>query len=254
MRRLLMEAERVLVGGHRGCVCEQPENSIGAMEKGIKGGADYLEIDVQLTLDRVPVIYHDVRLEKRTDLTGYVHEFPLDRLKERIPGLCTLKEALEWGRGEETYFALELKTVPMDMQMFNLRLTEIMIPLIIEQGMEERVFLFGQDYRVLRKAKEHNRKIETGLIVPFVPADPVKLMESMEAMVYLSYIYNMTPPMIRQLRERGYFVSGAILREERWMSRAIEAGVHMFEADEPAAARKLIEEKSVKHIKPSHIN
>ena len=81
--------------------------------------------------------------------------------------------------------------------------------------------------------------MEIGLIVPFIPADPVELMKSMDAMVYLTYIYNITPDMICRLKAHGYYVSGAILREEKWMERAYACGVTMFEADDPGKARRL---------------
>ena len=59
MREVLEHADRVLIGGHRGSACRYPENSIEAMEHGLLSGADYLEIDIQLTRDGVPVVYHD---------------------------------------------------------------------------------------------------------------------------------------------------------------------------------------------------
>ena len=71
------------------------------------------------------------------------------------------------------------------------------------------------------------------MIVPYVPANPVQLMKEMDAVVYLSYIYNMTPAIIRDLQENGYYVSGAILREEKWVNRAMELKVNMFESDHP---------------------
>lgn len=52
-------------------------------------------------------------------------------------------------------------------------------------------------------------------------------------MVYLSYIYNMTPEIIRDLHGAGYFVDGAILREEKWTRLARELGVDMYESDRP---------------------
>ena len=93
MNNLLRKADHILIGGHRGCECELPENSIAAMERGIRDGADYLEIDVQLTSDGVPVIYHDTRLEYKTDLTGYVHEHTEAELRAAVPGFCTLRGA-----------------------------------------------------------------------------------------------------------------------------------------------------------------
>lgn len=237
MKTLLEQADRVLIGGHRGCSCEYPENSIAAMEEGLRQGADYLEIDIQLTKDHVPVVYHDVRLETRTDLSGYVHEYDLQLLKEHVPGLCTLLEAMEWGCLCDAYFALELKSVPLDMQEINKELIDLMLPIIKMTGMIGQVYLFGADYQVLRYAKEINPKIQIGLIVPYVPADPVELMRSMDALVYLSYIYNMTPDMIRNLKQNGYYVSGAILREEKWVRRAVELGVTMFESDNPGQVK-----------------
>lgn len=233
MRKLLERAERMLVGGHRGCVCQYPENSIAAMGEGLRQGADYLEIDIQLTKDKVPVVYHDVRLEKRTELSGYVHEFTYEELKAEAEGLCTLQEAMDWGCRHDAYFALELKTVPVDMQEVNMELADRMIPIIKKSGMSGQVYLFGPDYQVLRRIKEISPGQQIGLIVPFVPADPVALMRSMDAMVYLSYIYNMTPKMISDLQAHGYYVSGAILREEKWIRRAIELGVNMYESDYP---------------------
>ncbi|PNV63181.1 glycerophosphodiester phosphodiesterase [Clostridium sp. chh4-2] len=236
MKTLLEQADRVLIGGHRGCSCEYPENSIAAMAEGRRQGADYLEIDIQLTKDRVPVVFHDVRLETKTDLSGYVHDFDLQELKDHVPGLCTLKEAMEWGCLRDAYFALELKSVPIDMHEINKELIDLMLPVIKTTGMIRQVFLFGADYQILRYAKEKNPKLQIGLIVPFVPADPVELMRSMDALVYLSYIYNMTPEIIRDLKEHGYYVSGAILREEKWVRRAVELGVTMFESDYPGKA------------------
>ncbi len=233
MRKLLEKADHVLIGGHRGCSCQYPENSIKAMEEGIKRGADYLEIDIQLTKDKVPAVIHDVRMEKQTRLTGYVHDFTYEQLKESIPGLCTMEEAMEWGRIHQVYFGLELKTVPWDMQKDNLELTERMADILERKQMKENVFVFGPDFQVLKHLKQKDPDIQLGLIVPFVPEDPVGLMKQMDALIYLSYIYNMTPQIVRDLQDAGYYVDGAILKEKKWVEAAVRAGVDMFELDYP---------------------
>lgn len=233
MRELLRRADRLLVGGHRGCRCEYPENSIAAMEEGLRRGADYLEIDIQLTKDGIPVVFHDTRLEQRTSLSGYVHEKDYGQMKEAIPGICTLEEAMEWGALRGAWFGLEVKTVPLDMQPYNLKLVEIMAQVLHKTGMRGRVFVFGPDYQVLKQLRKVDEEVALGLIVPFVPVDPVKLMREMDAVVYLSYVYNMTPKIVKDLQENGFYVSGAILREDRWVERARELGVTMFETDYP---------------------
>ena len=58
--------------------------------------------------------------------------------------------------------------------------------------------------------KQLDPEVEIGLIVPFIPEDPVELMKSMDAMVYLTYIYNITPDMIDGLKVHGYYVLSLI--------------------------------------------
>ncbi len=72
-----------------------------------------------------------------------------------------------------------------------------------------------------------------GLIVPFVPEDPVELMKRMDALIYLSYIYNMTPQIVCDLQNAGFYVDGAILKDKKWVEAAVRAGVNMFELDHP---------------------
>lgn len=233
MKALLESAKHILVGGHRGCACEYPENSIAAMEEGIRRGAAYLEIDVQLTKDGVPVIFHDTRLEEKTSLKGYVHDATYVQMKNNVEGLCTLEEAMLWGKKQNVWFGLELKTVPFAMQRQNLMLIEKISSILKKTNMTEHVFVFGLDYQVLKKLRQIDPIVPIGLIVPFVPEDPVSLMREMDAVIYLSYIFNMTPEMIRQLHDAGYYISGAILKDEYWVEQAMKCGVDMFESDNP---------------------
>ncbi|MDO5138277.1 MAG: glycerophosphodiester phosphodiesterase [Oscillospiraceae bacterium] len=240
MKKLLQTADHILIGGHRGCECELPENSIAAMERGIHDGADYLEIDVQLTKDDVPVIYHDVRLEDKTPLTGYVHEYTEADIRAVVPGFCTLREAMRWGKQADAWFGLELKGVPVDTQPANMRLVELLSQVVREEGMTDHVFVFGLDFQVLRHLREVDPEIPIGLIIANVPKDPVALMKEMDACIYLGYIWQMTPNIIKELHEAGFYVDGAILRDKKWQLRAREMGVDMFETDFPIKDAKTV--------------
>lgn len=48
-----------LVIGHRGAAGVAPENTLEAIKTGSQSGADFIEIDVQLSKDGVPFIFHD---------------------------------------------------------------------------------------------------------------------------------------------------------------------------------------------------
>ena len=58
------------VGGHRGAAGRAPENTFAGFELAWRAGADYLELDVQLTADGRPVAFHDEMLERTTDGHG----------------------------------------------------------------------------------------------------------------------------------------------------------------------------------------
>jgi len=242
MRALLEKHRREgnafpLIGGHRGCSCQYQENSLQAMEEGIARGADYLEIDVQLTKDDVPIIFHDINVTEKTGLSGYVQEHTYKEMRDayQVP---TLSEAMEWGRKAGAYFALELKSYPSVTEAQNLRMMPILNDVVTSCHMEGQVEAFGLDYVVLERLKRCNPAFDIGLIVPFVPKDPVELMRSMDAMVYLTYVYNLTQDAILHLQKAGYYVSGAILKSQSLMDYAVSCHVDMFEYDYPERIKR----------------
>ena len=55
-------AERLVA--HRGLQAAYPENTALSVRKAIEAGALYVEIDIQLSLDRQPMVYHDISLKR----------------------------------------------------------------------------------------------------------------------------------------------------------------------------------------------
>ncbi|MDO2934564.1 glycerophosphodiester phosphodiesterase family protein [Paeniglutamicibacter sulfureus] len=53
------ENEAPILIGHRGAAGVAPENTLAAVKAGSQSGADFVEIDVQLSSDGVPFIFHD---------------------------------------------------------------------------------------------------------------------------------------------------------------------------------------------------
>lgn len=57
-----------LVIGHRGARGMAPENSLAGIHRAAELGADAVELDLQLSHDGVPVVFHDHTLERLTDV------------------------------------------------------------------------------------------------------------------------------------------------------------------------------------------
>ncbi|MEX5297451.1 glycerophosphodiester phosphodiesterase family protein [Kocuria sp. CPCC 205292] len=60
--------DRPLVIGHRGAAGTAPENTVSAFKDARAAGVDYLEIDVQLSADGVPFLFHDNTPARTTDV------------------------------------------------------------------------------------------------------------------------------------------------------------------------------------------
>lgn len=67
---------------HRGYALRYPENTLCALEAAIEAGASHVEIDVQLTQDAFPILFHDRTLERMCGVRGAVHERSLSELRE----------------------------------------------------------------------------------------------------------------------------------------------------------------------------
>jgi glycerophosphoryl diester phosphodiesterase len=66
---------------HRGITAEEPENTLPAFQRAIELGADAIELDVRLTSDHVPVVYHYYYLHLNTSASGAIFEYTFDQLQ-----------------------------------------------------------------------------------------------------------------------------------------------------------------------------
>jgi len=111
---------RPMVIAHGGNSWDAPMNTIAAIKQAIELGVDLIEVDINLTADRVPVIFHGPSLHYTTNGEGSINEITIEQAKELDAGswksskfakekIPTLEEALNLGKGK-TRFALDLKT------------------------------------------------------------------------------------------------------------------------------------------------
>ena len=103
--KLLARSELPRVIGHRGACSEAPENTIASIRRAKQLGALWVEFDVKLTREGVPILMHDERLERTTSGRGRVADHTLAAIRELDAGawfapafageaVPTLKEAL----------------------------------------------------------------------------------------------------------------------------------------------------------------
>lgn len=76
---------RALVA-HRGLAATWPENTLEALSASLASGVPFVEFDLQLSADGVPVLMHDPSLARTTGTSADVRDLSLDALRELRAG------------------------------------------------------------------------------------------------------------------------------------------------------------------------
>jgi len=71
--------------GHRGAMAYAPENTLASFREARKRGAAWVEIDVKLTADNVPIVMHDDSLKRTIGVDRLVAETPRAALPADVP-------------------------------------------------------------------------------------------------------------------------------------------------------------------------
>ncbi len=81
---------------HRGIPTEAPENTIASFQRAVDLGADAVELDVRLTSDQIPVVYHYFYLQEHTSASGAIFNFTLAQLRS-VEVFCKNNPAVKAG-------------------------------------------------------------------------------------------------------------------------------------------------------------
>jgi glycerophosphoryl diester phosphodiesterase len=144
--------------GHRGARAYEPENTLRSYKKALEIGVDAVELDVRKTKDNQLVVIHDADVKRTTDGKGLVSELTLKQIKEystekgeKIP---TLKEALDF-LDKKVKILIELKEEGVE---------EKVLSAVRENGLQKNVIIVSFIEDALRKIRELDKEVETGLI------------------------------------------------------------------------------------------
>ncbi len=109
--------------GHRGCAAYAPENTLVSLHSAADIGVEWVELDVKLTKDQVPILFHDDALERITGHSGNVADMRYAEIKDLDAGLWfgesfigesipTLEEAVDVLIERDLGLNLEIKPCP----------------------------------------------------------------------------------------------------------------------------------------------
>jgi len=156
---------------HRGWSGRAPENTMAAIRLALNEPmVEWIEIDVQLSKDHIPVVIHDYWIRRTTDGKGQVKDwtaaelaaldagswFSLQYAGEHVP---TLEEVLSAAAGK-CKLNIELKTDGLRYPFIETKV----IDLVRRYGMESQVVITSFYEGVLYRVRKLSKEVRTGLI------------------------------------------------------------------------------------------
>lgn len=164
--------QRFIVIAHRGASAYYPENTMPAFKAAVEMNADMIELDVLLSKDNVPIVFHDKYLDKKSNGQGLLSDHTLSELKkldagswfhEKFKGvqIPTLQEVLEFTSGKIA-LNIEIKTEAVSAEYNTIE--KSVIDLVERYNLENEVIISSFDYRAIERVKSLNTKIQTALL------------------------------------------------------------------------------------------
>jgi glycerophosphoryl diester phosphodiesterase len=167
---MLQSLRRPIVFAHRGASAHAPENTLAAFRLAREEGADAIELDAKLSQDGQVVVFHDPRLERTTNGSGFVWEHSAEQLRaldagnhfstafrgERIPLLEEVFDAV----GTPLYINVELTNyrTPHD------RLVQTACELVGKKSLQGRVMFSSFLPSNLEEARRLLPNVPRGLL------------------------------------------------------------------------------------------
>ncbi|MAL98684.1 glycerophosphodiester phosphodiesterase [Hydrocarboniclastica marina] len=176
----------MLIYGHRGAKGEAPENTLAGFEHAYRHGVRRFEMDIQLSADGVPVVVHDLTVDRTTEKQGKIASFSAAELDQmdarrggppwRTPvGIPRLDAVFESCPAFE-HMQLEVKTDSW--QRLN-SLCNRLVELVQQRRWQSRIILTSSDERFLQAVKRRDAQIRIGLVAERRYPNPVKTATSL---------------------------------------------------------------------------
>ncbi|TXL67915.1 glycerophosphodiester phosphodiesterase [Cerasibacillus terrae] len=161
----------VKIIAHRGASKYAPENTMPAFQMAYELGADIIETDVQLTKDRVPILFHDIKINRVTSHKGYIKDFTYDEIialdvgthfskKYRGTSIVSLEHFLAWVQSKSISLNLELKNSKIDYK----NLEEIVLEMLEHYQLIDRTILSSFNPKSIQRLTKTPQRVHKAFI------------------------------------------------------------------------------------------
>ena len=220
---------------------------MSSFEMGVALSADCLEMDIHESKDGEIVVIHDAYVDRTTDGTGRVGSLSCRELKrldagawfdpsfrgERIPRLA---EVLEWAQGRVP-LVLEIKGDPAPRR----GIEEELLSLVDRHGMTEDTMVISFQHGTVRRVKELDPRIATGILYVCRLADTGSTARTARADSVRPQWGYLTAEMLQEAHVDNLSVSTWTVDEVADMAKVVALGVDSIATNYPGRLRTCLD-------------
>ena len=221
-----------LIYAHRGASGYSPENTMAAFRKAVELGSHGIECDVQMTKDRRLVICHDETLERTTDGKGFIKDLSYNEIRELDAGgwfdsrfknekIPELSELLKLVKDNGLLLNIEIKSGIVQYP----GIEERIIAEVEDFGLLSKVIISSFNHYSVKKCKEINPSVKTGILYMEGLFEPWNYMKSLGCECAHPFYMALTPEISKELKARGHIINVFTVNDPKASMKLSEMGV-----------------------------
>ena len=223
---------KVMIIGHRGAMGHIAENTIPSIKKAMELGVDGIEIDVFRCKTGELVVFHDEKLDRLTNSSGFIESLELDSIKNilvldkyRIP---TLEEVLQLIDGQ-VKLNIELKGYETASP------TNHLINQYINKGgwTDDKFIISSFKWDELEKFRSINKIVSIAILTEFDPIEAIPIAKKLDALAINPNYKSLNEDNINEIHANGFKIFSYTINEFSDIKRMIELGVDAIITDYP---------------------
>ncbi|MWB99766.1 glycerophosphodiester phosphodiesterase family protein [Agromyces seonyuensis] len=234
--------DAAFIVGHRGDRAEAPENTLVSLELAMDSTAAFVETDVQLTRDRVPVLFHDRDLERVAGVDAAIADLDLAEVRRLDVGAWYSPQYAGTGIPTLAEFFAALVERPQARALVELKRQWtaddflLVTGLIDRYALRDRVVLQSFNVATIIALERSAPQYPKLLLARELPDDPVPLAARLGviAIATTAKAVRTAPDAVELLHAAGYGVLCYTLNSEETWAEVRALGVDGIITDEPS--------------------
>lgn len=247
--REFVESGELLVVAHRGASLNAPENTISAFDRALDHGVHMIELDVQFSADKHPIVFHDDTLGRTAEGERLIGEMTLQEIQdldvgswfgeafkgEKIPSLRDVLQHVK----SRAFVMIELKP-PAAEDNWQERV-DIIVEEVERAAMAEHVLCgsFHHD-SILYLRRTYPAIGAAAISIPGVGALPSQLIEHTQAHAVVCSIEELTEAVIDDINQHQILCGAYSADTIEQLNFVLGAGLNIVVTNTPSTIMPLL--------------